>query len=144
MDKIIIYTDGGARGNPGPAGIGAVIRGKGLDKEYGEYIGNGTNNEAEYKALIFALKKTKSLVGKIKAKQVELNCFLDSELIVKQLNHEYKIENENMQKFFIEVWNLMLDYKSVTFSHVRREDNKDADRLVNEALDKELAQGGLF
>ena len=69
---------------------------------------------------------------------------LDSELIVKQLSHEYKIENANMQKFFIEVWNLMLDFGSVNFTHVRREENKDADRLVNQTLDKEMAQGGLF
>lgn len=144
MEKITIFTDGGARGNPGPAGIGAVIRGAGIDKEFGGYIGKATNNEAEYQALIFALKKTKSLLGKQKAKQAELECFLDSELIVKQLNHEYKIENERMQKFFIEVWNLMLDYKSVSFGHVAREKNKEADKLVNEALDKELAQGGLF
>jgi ribonuclease HI len=144
MEKITIYTDGGARGNPGPAGIGVVISGGGLNKGYGEYIGKGTNNEAEYKALISALKKTKSLLGKQKAKQADLNCFLDSELIVKQLNHEYKIENVNMQKFFLEVWNLMLDYRSVTFGHVKREQNKEADKFVNEALDKEMGQGGLF
>lgn len=144
MEKIIIYTDGGARGNPGPAGIGIVIKGGGIEKEYGEYIGKGTNNEAEYKALIFALKKTKSLIGKEKAKKAELECFLDSELVVKQLNHEYKIENENMQKFFMEIWNLTLDYGKVAFTHVRREQNKDADRLVNEALDKEMGRGGLF
>jgi len=144
MEKIIIYTDGGARGNPGPAGIGIVIKGGGINAGYGEYIGKGTNNEAEYKALIFALKKTKSLIGKEKAKKAELECFLDSELVVKQLNHEYKIENENMQKFFLEIWNLMLDFASVKFMHVRREQNKDADRLVNEAIDKEMGQGGLL
>ncbi len=144
MEKITIYTDGGARGNPGPAGIGAVIRGSGIDKSYGGYIGKATNNEAEYQALIFALKKTKSLIGKQKAKQMEIECFLDSELVVKQLNHEYKIENKNMQKFFIEVWNLTLDFGRVAFQHVLREQNKEADRLLNEALDKELAQGGLF
>lgn len=144
MSKITIYTDGGARGNPGPAGIGVVIKGGGIDTGYGDYIGKTTNNEAEYQALISALKKVKSLMGKQDAKKVELECFLDSELIVKQLNHEYKIENENMQKFFLQVWNLMTDYKEVTFAHVRREQNKEADKFVNLALDKELGQGGLF
>ncbi len=143
MEKITIFTDGGARGNPGPSGIGVVISGGGIDKKYGESIGVATNNEAEYRALISALKKTKSLLGKQKAKKSELDCFLDSELIVKQLNHIYKIENENMQKFFIAVWNLMLEFKSVSFTHVRRENNKEADKLLNEALDKESAQGRL-
>ncbi|MBT4277945.1 ribonuclease HI family protein [Candidatus Falkowbacteria bacterium] len=144
MEKITIYTDGGARGNPGPAGIGAVIKGAGIDKGYGEYIGETTNNEAEYRALVFALKKTKSLIGKFKAKQAEIECFLDSELIVKQLNHEYKIENENLQKFFLEVWNLMLDFGRISFTHVRREQNKEADKLLNEALDKKVGQKELF
>ncbi len=142
--KVIIYTDGGARGNPGPAAIGAVINIEGANKTYGEYIGKATNNEAEYQALIFALKKTKSLLGKLKAKQAEVHCFLDSELVVKQLNHEYKIENENMQKLFITIWNLTLDFKSVVFSHIPRHQNKKADSLVNEALDKELSQKSLF
>ena len=138
MDKIIIYTDGGSRGNPGPAAIGVWI--ETLDKKYGETIGEATNNDAEYQALIFALKKCKSLVGKKQAKQVELECRLDSELIVKQLNHKYKISKENTQRYFIEVWNLMLDFGKVTFVHVPREQNKIADEMVNKALDKEEAQ----
>ncbi|MCK4744725.1 ribonuclease HI family protein [Candidatus Parcubacteria bacterium] len=144
MRKITIYTDGGARGNPGPAGIGAVIQGDGLNKSYGEYIGEATNNEAEYQALIFALKKTKSLLGKLSAKQAELECFLDSELIVKQLNHQYKIENERMQVFFLQVWNLMLDFSKVVFKHIPREQNKEADAMVNQAIDKATGAGGLF
>ncbi|MEA2064851.1 MAG: ribonuclease HI family protein [Patescibacteria group bacterium] len=144
MRKITIYTDGGARGNPGPAGIGAVIQGDGLNKSYGEYIGKATNNEAEYQALIFALKKAKSLIGKQNAKQAELECFLDSELIVKQLNHQYKIENERMQKFFIQVWNLMLDFSKIVFIHIPRERNKEADAMVNQAIDKATGAGGLF
>ena len=144
MRKITIYTDGGARGNPGPAGIGAVIQGDGLNKSYGEYIGEATNNEAEYQALIFALKKTKSLLDKLSAKQAELECFLDSELIVKQLNHQYKIENERMQVFFLQVWNLMLDFSKVVFKHIPREQNKEADAMVNQAIDKATGAGGLF
>jgi ribonuclease HI len=138
MEKIVIYTDGGSRGNPGPAAIGVWI--ETLGKKYGEVIGEATNNDAEYQALIFALKKCKSLAGKKQAKQVEIECRLDSELIVKQLNHEYKISKQNTQKYFIEVWNLMLDFGKVTFVHVPREQNKIADEMVNKALDKEEAQ----
>jgi len=142
MEKIVIYTDGGSRGNPGPAGIGVWI--ETLDKKYGEAIGEATNNDAEYQALIFALKKCKALLGKQKAKQASLECRLDSELIVRQLNHVYKITKENTQKYFIETWNLMLDFDEVTFIHVPREQNKIADSMVNEALDRELGEGGLF
>jgi len=142
MKKIIIYTDGGSRGNPGPAAVGIWI--ETLGKKYGETIGEATNNDAEYQALIFALKKTKALLGKQKAKQASLECRLDSELIVKQLNHIYKITKENTQRYFIEVWNLMLDFDEVTFIHVPREQNKIADAMVNEALDKEMGEGGLF
>jgi len=138
MEKIIIYTDGGSRGNPGPAAIGAWI--ETLGEKYAQTIGKATNNDAEYQALIFALKKTKALLGKQKAKQAVLHCKLDSELIVKQLNHEYKISKENTQKYFITVWNLMLDFKSVTFEHVPREQNKIADALVNKALDAQNSQ----
>ena len=138
MEKIIIYTDGGSRGNPGPAAIGAWI--ETLGEKYAQTIGKATNNDAEYQALIFALKKTKALLGKQKAKQAVLHCKLDSELIVKQLNHEYKISKENTQRYFITVWNLILDFKSVTFEHVPREQNKIADALVNKALDAQNSQ----
>jgi ribonuclease HI len=141
-ETIIMYTDGGSRNNPGPAGIGVWI--ETLGKEYSEYIGEKTNNDAEYEALIFGLKKLKSLLGKNKAKESQIECFLDSELIVKQLNHEYRIKEERIGKYFIEVWNLMLDFGGVTFSHVRREKNKIADRLVNEAIDSSVNQKSLF
>ncbi|MFC1645041.1 ribonuclease HI family protein [Patescibacteria group bacterium] len=141
-NKIIMYTDGGARNNPGPAGIGVWI--ETLNKEYGEYIGEKTNNEAEYEALIFGLKKIKSLLGKVKAKQADVLCYLDSELIVKQLNHQYRLKDERIQAYFIEIWNLMLDFGVVNFSHVRRESNKIADRLVNEAIDENVNQGRLL
>jgi len=137
MEKFIVYTDGGARGNPGPAALGYVIkdeRGKTL-KEHGEYIGEKTNNEAEYKAVIFALKKIKSLWGKDKAKKAEVQVFSDSQLIIRQLNRQYKVENENMQKFFLELWNLIIDFGSVTFTEIPREENKEADKMVNQALD---------
>lgn len=144
MQKVIIYTDGAARGNPGLAGIGIVIKNIGDDKNYCEYIGETTNNEAEYRALIFGLKKAKSLLNKQKSKQTEIECFLDSELIVKQLSHQYKIENENMQKFFLMVWNLMLDFKSVSFLHIPREQNKEADKMANQGIDNRSGVGGLI
>ncbi|MEK7579883.1 MAG: ribonuclease HI family protein [Patescibacteria group bacterium] len=139
--KYIIYTDGGARGNPGPAGIGVVINGPLEIKKYGEYIGQATNNEAEYQAVIFALKKLKQLIGKEKAKtEADLEVHLDSELLANQLNGEYKIKEEGLQKLFLEVWNLKQDFKSIGFKYIPREDNRGADKLVNQALDKELSK----
>lgn len=141
-ESFVMYTDGASRGNPGDASLGVYI--ETLDKGYGEVIGRATNNEAEYRALVFGLKKIKSLIGKAKAKEAKIDCRLDSELVVKQLNHVYKIEHETTQKYFIQVWNLMLDFKKVVFSHVPREQNKEADRLANEALDQTRAQGKLL
>lgn len=142
MDKIIIFSDGGSRGNPGPAAIGIWV--ETLNKKYGEYIGEATNNVAEYAALIFGLKKVKQLVGKEKAKNCEIECNLDSELVVKQLNHKYKLKEEYIQKNFIEIWNLMLDFGKVNFIHIPREKNKIADELVNKALDEREKQGSLL
>ncbi|MFA6047829.1 MAG: ribonuclease HI family protein [Parcubacteria group bacterium] len=143
MSEVIkMFTDGGARNNPGPAAIGVWI--PTLDKKYGEYIGEKTNNVAEYEALIFGLKKIKSLVGKEKTKKTSVECFLDSELVVKQLNHEYKLKEEYIQKNFILIWNLMLDFQKVIFSHIMREENKIADALVNEALDEKEKQTSLL
>lgn len=137
-DKILVFTDGGSRGNPGPAAIGVYV--ETLEKKYGECIGDKTNNVAEYAALIYALKKLKVLLGKDKTRQYEIECRLDSELVVKQLNHEYKLREDYIQKNFIEIWNLMLDFKNVIFKHIPREENKIADALVNEALDNKCKQ----
>jgi len=138
MKKIIIYTDGGSRGNPGKAAIGVVFfneKGQ-IIKKYGEYLGDDlTNNDAEYSAVIFALNKFKTLFGKAIAENSQVEVRADSELLVKQLNGEYKLENEKIQKFFIEIWNLKIDFKSIKFKHIPREKNKEADSLVNEALD---------
>lgn len=131
LNKLVIYTDGGARGNPGPAAIGVVVG----DKEYGEYLGETTNNQAEYRALIFALKKAKQLLGNKKAEGAELEVRMDSELVVRQLNGEYKIKEPDLQLLFVEAWNLRLDFKNVEFKHIFREANKRADRLVNQVLD---------
>lgn len=132
-----IYTDGGARGNPGPAALGVVIDIDGAIKKYAEFLGVKTNNEAEYEAIIFALKKAKHLLGKSKYKGSGIILHTDSELIANQLNGKYKIESESLQPLFIQVWNLRLDFGEVIFKHIRREKNKEADRLVNEALDKD-------
>jgi ribonuclease HI len=134
-DKIIVHSDGGARGNPGPAAIGAVMEINGNIFKLSEKIGKATNNVAEYQAIIGGLKKVKQILGKTRAKNARLECFLDSELIVKQLNGQYKIKESGLHKFFIELWNLTLDFKEVEFKHVRREMNKEADLLVNQALD---------
>ncbi len=130
-NSFLIYTDGGSRGNPGPSAIGAVVG----TKEYGESIGHTTNNVAEYSAVIFALKKAKQLLGNTKAGNTEVELRTDSQLLVNQLNGEFKIKNKELQPLFIEIWNLKQDFKSVKFVHVMREKNKNADRMVNRALD---------
>ena len=135
----LIHTDGGSRGNPGPAAFGVVIESvsAGWRKEYGEYIGEATNNVAEYSAGIFALKKLKSLIGSKKAKEGSVEVHADSELLVKQLNGEYKIKEENIRGLFLDVWNMKLDFGGVVFKHIPREQNHGADKMVNQALDKE-------
>jgi len=146
MGKYIIYTDGASRGNPGPAGAGVVV----LDskknplKKLSKFLGKKTNNEAEYLALIWALEKFKALFGKKKAKSSKIELRTDSELVANQMNGEFKIEEEKLQKLFLRLWNLRLDFTKVEIKHVPREKNKKADRLANEALDKELNQKELF
>lgn len=128
----IIHSDGGARGNPGPAGIGAVIKIGDQVHEYKKYIGETTNNQAEYQALIMGLTYAKELGA------TEVDCRLDSELVVKQMKREYKVKDKDLAVQFVKVWNLMLEFKKVTFKHIYREDNKVADRLVNEAIDSAI------
>src|SRR3989338_3825006 len=135
-EKLTIHTDGGARGNPGPAAIGVVIG----TKHYGERIGETTNNVAEYKAVIFAFKKAKQLLGKTKARQTEIELNTDSEIIYKQIGGAYKILEPELQKLFIEVWNLKQDFKKVIWKKIPREENKEADKMVNQALDGKLKQ----
>ncbi len=133
MAKILtIYTDGGARGNPGPAGIGVAIYddAKKLVATVKEYIGEATNNQAEYRAVIAALAKAKAIGG------TELRFYLDSELVVKQLTGEYKVKDKELGALFVKVWNLKGGFSRVTWRHVFREQNKVADALVNEAIDQ--------
>jgi len=145
-NKITIYCDGGSRGNPGPSAIAFVIekanselRIKNL--EFSKFIGEATNNEAEYSAVIFALKKIKQLIGKEKIKRMEIEVKADSELLIKQLNGEYKIKEKNLIPLFIEIWNLKIDFNKIKFTHIPREENKQADLLVNKELN---SQNSLF
>jgi len=130
--KLIINTDGGARGNPGPAGIGAILKtdtGQVVAK-ISEYLGVATNNQAEYKAILAGITKAKELGAE------EIDFYLDSELAVKQLNREYKVRNAELAPLYVKIYNLTLQFKKVTFSHIRREFNKEADFLANEAMDR--------
>jgi len=137
-----MYSDGGSRGNPGPAALGVFI--ETLEKGFGEFLGTKTNNEAEYAAIAAGLKKIKALIGKAKAKKVAVECRMDSELCCKQLNHVYKIENEKLQPLFFQVWNLTLDFSEVKFVHVRREYNTRADAEANKAMDEAAKQRTLL
>ena len=130
--KIKIYTDGGARGNPGSAGVGVVVYdvNDNIIDTKSEYIGEATNNQAEYRAVVVAFE----LIDNYEID--EINFFLDSELVVKQLNREYKVKNKGLAPLFVKVYNNIFKYKKVTFTHVRREFNKEADKLANIAMDK--------
>ena len=131
-NKLIIYTDGGARGNPGPAGIGAVFYDADGNRlaEISEYIGETTNNQAEYKAVLAAIKKA----GELKA--YELEFYLDSELVVNQLCRNFKVKNCELAPLFVKIYNETLSFKKVTFRYIPRENNRSADKLVNQALDR--------
>ena len=131
MQKLIINTDGGSRNNPGPAGIGVVFSDEAGEviAKFKEYIGTATNNVAEYSALVLALEKAKDFEAS------EIECRLDSELVVKQLLGQYKVKDPGMRELYNKVQDLIL-FKPVKFVHVRREFNKLADALVNEILDE--------
>ncbi len=135
-EHIRIYSDGGSRGNPGPAASGAVLKSMNGSIEgetiatASKYLGHDTNNQAEYTAIIIGLEKAKALG----AMAVEL--YMDSELAVKQLKGEYRVKNPEIAKRFLEVKNLLTQFDHVKIKHVRRELNKEADAIVNEVLDE--------
>ena len=131
--KLIIYTDGGARGNPGPAAAGFVVydENKKVIEKDGKFLGETTNNQAEYQAVILALQRAKDLGAK------EIDFFLDSELVTKQLKREYKVKNAGLAPLFLKIWNLSIGFRKITYTHVPRERNKEADAVVNEILDRE-------
>lgn len=132
--KFQTYTDGGARGNPGPAAIGAVVQNLDTGEQYDiqKYIGETTNNQAEYKALIAALEKVMELGG------TTVDCYLDSELVVKQMKREYRVKDQGLAPLFLKAWNLSAGFQKIAFHHVPRALNKAADALVNQALDERL------
>lgn len=130
MKRATLHTDGGARGNPGPAAIGFVLAGIGAAPVlYKEYIGKGTNNQAEYRALLAGVSRAKEEGVQ------DLVCYLDSELVVKQVRGEYRVKNEDLKKLLLEIKQLLSSFRSITFEHVPRAKNAAADKLVNEALD---------
>lgn len=142
-NHIIIYTDGGSRGNPGQAGIGIYI--ESLNKRYAEVIGIATNNVAEYSAVVYALKKCKHLLGSDVAVRTTVEIRCDSQLVVHQLNGVFKLKEKDLFELFIAVWNLKQEFQSVLFKHIPREENSVADSLVNQALDeREQGERTLF
>ena len=132
MSTIVIYTDGGARNNPGPAGVGVVIQDGTKKVELKKYIGERTNNWAEYEAIILALSEAKrrGLAGR------EIEIRMDSELIQRQLTNAYQVKEESLWPQYIKVHNLLVaHFPHITFVHIPRAQNSEADRLVNEAID---------
>lgn len=130
--KLKIYFDGSSHGNPGPAGIGIVIYNENFGEitKFSEYVGFRTNNEAEY----LALKKSLEVALQLEVDEVEL--YSDSELLVKQINKEYNVRDEKIKKLYREIQELMKNIKKIKIMYVSREENKEADRLANEAAER--------
>lgn len=131
MDKVVVHVDGGSRGNPGPAAVGAVASapdGEAL-LERGEYIGEATNNVAEYKAVLLGLE----LARELEAREVEV--INDSELISRQIGGEYKVKHPSMKPLYLQAMKALREFERWSVRSVRRESNVRADELVNEALD---------
>ena len=128
--KVIIYVDGGSRGNPGPSGVGVVIldaNGKRL-KEVSRYIGETTNNISEYNALLYGLEEALIL----RVDEIVVN--LDSELVAKQLTGDYRVKDSGLKPLFERAMNMLKSFKSFEIRHIEREKNKEADKLVNRAI----------
>ena len=142
MLYFLVNCDGGARGNPGPAGIGVLIKIKNQSpklkaiEKISKFIGESTNNQAEYQAVLEALKYLKKYKENKTPKDLEIEFLLDSELIVKQMNGEYKIKNEGLKPIYWQLRELIMELGGkVSFKHIPREKNKEADALVNNAID---------
>lgn len=126
-----IHTDGGARGNPGPAAIGVIIEEQGRPvTAISKTIGDATNNQAEYQAVFAGLTYAKAHGA------TRVDCWLDSELVVEQLCGRYKIKNKDLGVWYVKIHHLINAIGRVTFTHIRREENAAADALVNKALDE--------
>ena len=131
-----LFSDGAARGNPGPAGAGALLRAEDGEvvAEISEYLGETTNNQAEYQALLLGLKKAEEL--KLKT----LKIFLDSELVVKQLKGDYRVKHPDLIPLYRQVVASLKNFSSATIAHVYREKNKEADKLANQAIDDHFSK----
>jgi ribonuclease HI len=128
-----IRTDGGARGNPGPAGIGVVVENKVTGEvleEHAVFLGTTTNNQAEYRAVLLGLERCQALGAKL------VDVLADSELLVKQAKGEYRVKEPGLQLRFAELKALERTFTKVNYQHVRREQNKQADALANQAMDR--------
>ena len=132
--KVLIYTDGGSRGNPGPSAAGYVVNGK----SYGKYLGKTTNNVAEYTAIQLALEIAREELG-AKARQASVEVRMDSQLAQRQLIGRYKMKNAGLRPIFEHIKKLCLDFKSVKFIHIPRVENSAADASVNKILDEQGA-----
>lgn len=124
-----IYTDGAARGNPGPAGVGVYIPPHGRFKKF---IGQTTNNVAEYSAVLFALEKAKQLRAQ------EVRILMDSQLVAEQLSRHFRIKDKALASLFVKIWNASIGFKKISYQYIPREQNKIADALANQAIDNFL------
>ena len=133
VEEIKFFTDGGSRGNPGPSASGVVILTMNNDilENFGVYLGNGTNNNAEWLAVKFALEAVS------KFRPIKVHAFMDSELVCKQLNGQYRVKHPDLQPIYRDVVSLAKPY-DITFEHVYRAYNKLADAQVNIAIDRAL------
>lgn len=136
--RFTIYGDGGARGNPGPAGAGAVVRDESAKvvAKVSKFLGHQTNNFAEYEAVILAFEALLKLVPLSEHDTAEVVVKLDSELVVKQMRGEYKVKNPGLKEQQARLAQLAGAFGAVTFTHIPREENSYADALANEAMDR--------
>lgn len=134
-----LYTDGGARGNPGPAGAGAVIFDRNLKKiaEAQKFLGVQTNNWSEYEAVIIGLERLKEIVPASELPSTKVLVRLDSQLVQRQLMGEYRVKDPELYKQYLKIKNILTTtFPNTVFEHVRREQNTEADKLANQAMDK--------
>lgn len=133
MEKLLLYTDGGSRHNPGPAAIGFILKtenGQVLRKG-GKFLGQATNNEAEYRALLEGLRAAQEFRPR------QLDCFLDSSLAVNQLNGKFKVKEARLRELIFAVKKLEAGFASIHYHYVPREKNQEADAIVNQILDEQ-------
>ena len=133
MTNTQLFSDGGARGNPGPAGCGWTLQKEGTEIACGKkFLGVTTNNVAEYTGLIEGLRHA------INTRETNLHCFLDSLLIVEQIRGAYKVKSQKLKPLFMEIQALIRQFDTISFDHIPREQNKRADELANEAMDEQV------